>query len=385
MSISQLPSGRWRLQIRRKTLEHDKLYDSEEEAKRVEKELLSRKETDKKLTLTKLNEQYQASNDFAEKSIETQRTERSRIKPVLKKFGDYTLQELQENTELIYDYMDDRLRQKSQRTGKKVGAPSVRLEVAALSALVGFAKKRRKVRENFVSRIERPTSKPRKRRIDNTEQGALTLAARSGDPAVAQAARFQMLLRHLGCRPGELRGLRVENIRLKKSELSFLDTKNGTDRTVHTTSEARTMIELQLQSVDADSEYLFRTWSNYKKDWVLYNYTEGVKQLKKAKVVSESFHSHAGRREFISRAIEASIPLTTIKKQTGHKSTQALEIYDNGLSTAPEIRAELDRLADNVKTENLLGAFEALGLTDEQRGKVLKTLGKSEWTQPFKH
>lgn len=248
MSISELPSGRWRLQIRRRTIQHDQLYDSLEEAERIQEELLSRKETDKKLTLTTLNEQYQESHDFSRKSVETQRTERSRIKHVLEKFGSYTLQELQENTELIYDYIDDRLRQKNKRTGKKVGATSVRLEVAALSALVEYAKKRKKVRENFVSHIERPTSKPRKRRIDNTEQGAMMIAARNSDPDVAQAARFQMLLRHLGCRPGELRDLRIENIRLQKNELSFIDTKNGTDRTVHTTGDARTLIELQLAS-----------------------------------------------------------------------------------------------------------------------------------------
>lgn len=383
MTISQLPSGRWRVQIRRKFIQHDKLYESLEAAQLAEQELLSKKKSDSKLTVEKLNEQYQTSHDFLKKADSTQRTECSRIKPVLEKLGHLTLDELQENTDAIYDYIDARLREKNKRTGKKVGATSVRLEIAALSAVVAFAKKRRYIRENFVSRIDRPTAKPRTRRVDTKEQGKLLLAARSNDSDLARAARFQMLIRHLGCRPGELQSLKIRDIRLEKSELTFYDTKNGTHRNIHVTSEAHTLIALELQNRESDSELLFSTWSPFKKAWVTYNYTGGVKKLREAGIVEESFHSHAGRREFISRAIEAGIQLPTLKKQTGHKSTQALEIYDQGLSTAPEIRHALDKLAASVKTENLWGAFEALGLTDEQREKLKATLGKSEWRPAF--
>ena len=105
-------------------------------------------------------------------------------------------------------------------------------------------------------------------------------------------------------------------------------------------------------------------------------YANGVKLLRRLGVVLPDYHAHAGRREFVSRAIEGNVPHMTIKKQTGHKSTQALEIYDRGLSTAPTIRAELDRLAADVKDEGLLGALRALGLTPEQERKLAAMQGK---------
>ncbi|MTD33409.1 tyrosine-type recombinase/integrase [Paludibacterium denitrificans] len=183
-----------------------------------------------------------------------------------------------------------------------------------------------------------------------------------------------------GCRPGELKELRKEDLRLEKRELTFRDTKNGTYRNVHITSDAAQMLYLQLVDTPDDSAFVFCTRARTGA-WVPYNYSYGVKLLRKESVVAPDFRMHAGRREFISRAIESNVPYATIRKQTGHKSTQALEIYDEGLSTAPEIRAELDRLADKVQQESLVGAFEALCTTDEQRQKVREWLGedKKNW------
>jgi hypothetical protein len=130
--------------------------------------------------------------------------------------------------------------------------------------------------------------------------------------------------------------------------------------------------------------YVFGTWSSRAKQWVPYNYAAGVNLLREHRIIDPDYAAHAGRREFISRAIESNMSYGTIKKQTGHQSTQALEIYDEGLSTAPEIRAELDQLARKVQNENLLGTFEALGLTAEQKIKYAAILGlKDGWVNPF--
>lgn len=382
MGVTNTKNGKFRLQIRRNGYPTvDKVFESKEEALAAEAAAMSKRKPAKPvkadITLSELWERYSESREFSEKADNTQATERCRVQPVLEKLGEYSLKNLEQDTAAIYDYMDERAKEVSPRTKKKISGTTLRLEVAALSALVAFAKTRKIVKENFVSHISRPVTKKRRRRVAPAELGKLKLFARSSDPVIAQAARYIITVRHLGCRAGELCTLRVEDLRLDKRELTFRNTKNGTDRTVHITSDAAEMLYLQQADTPADSDFLFCTRSRTG-EWVPYNYSHGVKKLRENGIVSETLHAHAGRREFISRAIEANVPYATIKKQTGHKSVQALEIYDEALSTAPEIRAEFDRLGDKVKKESLLGTLEALGMTDEQRRKVLKMLGEDK-------
>lgn len=383
MGIFQAANGRWRLQLRRKHLRVDEYFDTEEEAKAAELEALEAlAPSSDKLTLSRLWERYSQSQQFEDKAVNTQTTERTRIRPVLAKLGNYTLAELEDNPGAIYDYMDARRKVVSARTNKRISNASIRLEIAALSALVEFAKKRRMVRENFVSHISRPAQNKRKRRVAPVEQGRLKLFTRNSNPDIAKAARFLLLVRHLGCRPGELMALAVRDVLLDTSEVIFRDTKNGTDRRVHATAEARELLALQLEDLPSKCEYMFFTWSRFEQAFVPYNYAHGVRILRELEVISKDMHAHAGRREFVSRAIESGVELLTIKKQTGHKSVQALEIYDEGLATAPEVRQQLDALAAKVADENLWGAMEAAGMTLEQRQTLLDKLGHSEWKTP---
>lgn len=384
MSVLRLPSGKFRVQVRRRNLQFDRIFDTKDEAKEVEKKLLQAPELQSEaLTLASLCEMYYRSTIFSDKAVQTQATEKSRIKPVLAELGSYAVGVLEKETRLIYEYIDKRASASSTKTGKRLSNSSVRLEVAALSAVIAFAKKRQLVRENFVSSISRPVTKNRKRRVSNQEQGALQLFARSSFPAVAKASRFLLLIRHLGCRPGELSALQISDVNLARYELTFRQTKNGLDRRVHVTTDASQLLQLQLAESENSAIYVFGTWSSSRKEWRPYNYAYGVKILRELGAVPRDYAAHAGRREFISRAIEASVPYGTIKKQTGHKSTQALEIYDEGLSTAPEIRAVFDTLAEKVRDENLLGTLEGMCTTDEQRKKIAQMFGKDAWVSPF--
>lgn len=379
MGITQLKNGKFRLQIRRKGFPSvDKVFESAEEAQAAETAAAKKqKPVQDGITLSELWERYHDSREFSEKAENTQKTERCRIKPVLEKLGEYSLENLAQDTSAIYDYMDKRSKEVSPRTKAKISGSTVRLEVAALSALVAFAKTRKLVRENFVTNISRPATKKRRRRVPPPELGKVQVFARSADPDIAKAARFVAAVRHLGCRPGELKKLLIEDLRLEQRELTFRDTKYGTYRNVHITSDAEQMLHLQLADTPDDSAFVFCTRARTGA-WVPYNYAHGIDLLKEKSIVGPDFHMHAGRREFISRAIESNVPYATIRKQTGHKSTQALEIYDEGLSTAPGIRAELDRLGEKVQQESLLGALEALCTTDEQRQQVREMLGEDK-------
>lgn len=390
MTVNQLPSGRWRAQVRRKYAQLDATFDTEAEARAAEQGALTKAKGSKpdELTLEAAWEKYKASSNYADKADHTRNTERQRIVAVLEGLGRFTLLELEKRPELVVDWLETRKLRISKRTKKRVSSGSARLELAALASVVNFAIERRLIKTNFLALVKRPVTPDRKRRIEPEEQGQLAIYARNSDRMVGHAARFALLIRHLGCRPGELVKLKREDIRLDRHEVTFRDTKGPEqlreDRRVHTTKDARELIELQLQDVE-DHDTLFSTWSRKQKAWVDYNYESGLKKLRKMGVVGKGYHAHAGRREFISKAIEENTPLTSIKKQTGHKSTQALEGYDQGLSTAPGIRAEFDRLAEIVRTENLLGALKALGLSEEQEKKLKERLtGTSEWTQPFK-
>ncbi len=385
MSVMKLANGKWRVQIRRKTLKVDELYDTEDAARAAEAAALSMQPEDGKgLTIKALWLRYSESMLFEQKAANTQTTERGRIVPVLAALGHYTLADLDADPGPIYDYIDKRCRHISERTKKRISKHSVRLEVATLSAVVAFAHNRKLIRENFVSGISRPVGEKRKRRVSPLEQGKLKLFTTNSDPAVSQASRFLLLIRHLGCRPGELKGLLAADVDLDKREVLFRDTKNGEDRRVHLTDESRGLLEWQLQAMPAGSIFAFPTWSPYKKAWVEYNYAHGVNVLRELEVIAEDMRAHAGRREFISRAIEAGVPLLTIKKSSGHKSTQALETYDEGNSVAPDVRDQLDDLAERVRGENLVGELKAAGMTDEQLAVFLRRTGQDGTVDPFK-
>lgn len=375
MGVSQLSSGRWRVQIRRKTVRFDDLFDTKEEADQACREALGRAATDTSLlTVRQLWEKYVASSDFSNKASHTQKTERCRIQPVLAALGHCPLVQFENDRQRIHDFMDARATAVSPRTGKKLSKATQRLELAALSAVVKFGVRRRIIREDFLATVPRPVSKPRTRRIESREQGTLRIRA-SGSGPESVAARFLLIVRHLGCRPGELMKLGKDQIRLDRLDVTFLGTKNGTNRTVHVTSAAYEFIDIQLQQTSDDCPYLFGTWSNRKEGWVPYNYLYGVTLLRKSGIVRSDYHAHAGRREFISHGIEQGAELTVLKKQTGHKSVQALEMYDQSASTTPEIRRKLDALSASTADETLKNALNVLCKTEEQRrrmGELLK-------------
>ena len=97
MSVTRLPGGRYRVQIRRKNLQLDEVFSTEAEAKDAEARALSRHTKADSLTLARLWVMYVDSSQFDDKSEQTKATERSRIKPVLAELGKYAIAELESN------------------------------------------------------------------------------------------------------------------------------------------------------------------------------------------------------------------------------------------------------------------------------------------------
>lgn len=378
MSIMQLPSGNFRVQVRRKGFpKFDKVFPTREEAEAAEDAITGEQkaiEAPTELTLGECWERYRQSQAFLQKAEKTRSTEAGRIQPVLAVLGSYSIFNLQNAPGLIYDYIDKRSATISPKTKKKMSSTSVRLEVAALSSVIAFAKQRKIIPANFVRQIERPAQAKRKRRVDGVEVAGLRSVALSTNERHAEAARFTLLLRYIGCRPGELAKIRREDVSLVKSELVFRNTKyQNTDRLIHLTKSAIDLLDTQIRfykEAGIKSPYVFSTRTKKssadKPEYVFYNYESGIKLLRKMGVIEKSFHAHAMRREFISKAIETGLPYATIRKQTGHHSTQAIEIYDEGLSTAPEIREALDRHEKSISADELAGMMRRMGASPEQ-------------------
>lgn len=389
MGIKQLGENRYRVQIRRKGFPaFDRVFPSRPEAKAAMDAAFANmgkpQGSAEGMTLSAAWESYRLSSNFNEKSDATRKTEEGRIKAVLAILGGYSLANLAAHPRVIWDYVDERGRYVSEKTGRKLSRTSLRLELAALSSVAAWAVTRQLILRNFVNDVKRPGLTKRKRRVPPVEQGKLELAAQhTEEPKLAQAARFLLLMRFLGCRPGELAALLRADIRFGKQDVTFRDTKfKSEDRLVHSTELALELLNSQYKYALAsapESAYLFSTVSRKKDEhghviYKSYNYACGIKNLRSENVVGKDFYAHAMRREYISRAIESGLPYATIRKQTGHHSTQAIEIYDEGLSTAPEIRKALDEHEKSIDRERFEGLLEAHGLNKESVQKILASL-----------
>lgn len=149
MTIIALPTGRFRLQIRRKHLRVDKVYATESAAKKANKDYLKKKESQAKAgpTLDTVWELYQASLGFKQKKANTQRSELTHMKEALRRFGERpvaTISPMDIEAMIIGEL------------GRKKAADTIRNAVAALSAVLRFAVDRQIIARNACIGVPRP-------------------------------------------------------------------------------------------------------------------------------------------------------------------------------------------------------------------------------------
>lgn len=373
MAITQLANGTWRVQIRRKDLKLDRVFDTKKEATQAEAVALGKvkpRETAK--TLQDVWERYQQGLEFSSKKLSTQKTEKVRSGPLLRELGRLEMKQLTESKAAISEYLAKRSKEKSERTGKVLSGTSLRLELALFSTLCKFAEDRGISSGNPSRGIrKRPKTDVRRRRVGEDEIGELeTWLSDKRGWQIHEHCRFMMLLFHIGCRPGELSGAKWKNVDLQDRTILFEDTKNGDWRKAHLVEAACDLVADQIKhnkdKTDGKSEYLFSTMSKKTREWKAFNYTQSVKTLKANGVLKDDFHAHAMRREFVSRLIESEVPIMSIKKQTGHGTTAALEIYDQALSTSQSLRNTLDKVAETQAEAAMRDDLKRSGLTRDQ-------------------
>ena len=165
----------------------------------------------------------------------TQQTEIERAKPLRAFFSKYSLAAI--TPDLVARYRDMRLAtalkpQKKSKSIRLLSASTVRLELALLGHLFTTAIRewRLGLAQNPVALVRKPKSaEGRDRRLEETEEQALMRAVDAhSNPMLGWIVRIAV---ETGMRSGEILGLRLSQVDLKRRIVRLSDTKNDSART----------------------------------------------------------------------------------------------------------------------------------------------------------
>lgn len=332
MGILKLPSGTWRVQVRRKSIKVDQTFPTELDAKTFLARLQAKVDP-KATTPTLVNawERYQRSLEYERKKERTRGTEAGRIKRFLEKYGDWPVGAIE--PEHIRTYVADRLR------AKPTPSPdAVRLEVAALSTLMNYCvEPERWIARNPCKGVPRPRAIPRVRRLSSAEQGSLITLLHHSNPRFRFAARLCLLVLMTGARPGEWLNTRLSDLNLKKGSVIFQNTKHNREpRSVPLTPAAMKLLDAQMfdrlttnDGAFVDSDLLFPAVGD---EGVIrpMHYTGALRDAKKKGLIPKSIKAHTGRHEYISTMVESSdLDDSRIMSIVGHHSPISMKVYSH--------------------------------------------------------
>lgn len=356
MGIKQLPSGRFRLQIRRAKVKVDETYDTYEQASKALEKLMGGGPGGAALKLRGITVEdawtmYVESRDHLEKSENTQRGEITHSKPVLKELG------MRPVKSLVADDVDEFIT-RLVKAGR--AADTVRNAVSVLSAILNHCVKKKLVSANVTIGVRRPSVEPKVRRMPAGHQGALMSVLTHEKYRYRAVARLALLVRETGARPGEWVKATWDDLDLGKRKVVFQHTKyKRMPRTVPLTNAAMALLNAQLEDVYireverlGASDYIFPTISR-EGDLVPLPYTGTMRDMKKDDLIPKSLRTHNGRHEFISTLVESSdLDDSRIMSIVGHHSPASMQIYTHArnIRFLPQLEAmEEGRRVDRMK------------------------------------
>jgi integrase len=381
MGIRQLPSGRFRLQIRRAGLSVDEVFDSKDAAAAAMSKYLrpdpsgkrSRKTT--AITLDEAWETYRDSRAFLEKRPNTQRAEDTHIKPVLLRLGTRPVKSL------TADDIDQLITQEK-RAGK---APdTIRNAVAALSSILNFCRSKSIVPSNVTIGVKRPSTKPTVKRMPEGHQGALMAALTHPKYRYRAVARLALLVRETGARPGEWANARWDWVHMDKRRIVFEETKyKSQPRTVPLTLAAEALLAAQLEDILINhsetmsaSEWVFPTIGRDGEPRPI-AYTGTLRDMKKDDLLPKGLRAHSGRHEFISSLVESSdLDDSRIMSLVGHHSPASMQIYTHARNA--RFLPQLEALEPARRKERAEELSKALGVPAKLADSLLVHLRNEE-------
>lgn len=368
-TVAELPSGKFRAQIRRKNLAAiGKVFDSREEAVAWgiarEAELVSAQSSgvarpNAGMTFKVAVQRYFDGPKFGEKAPGTQARERSSSTRLLEYFGDYALSVI--DGAMVQDYIDmrcnERVKHKNGKTlDKKMSADSVRLEKAFLSAVFKFSKRRNLVTANIMrDSFELPTCIPKEGRITLKQQMDVYDAARQ----MAQAKNanpcllsWTFFVFETGTRPGEAAKIELSWVDLDERKISIprIGQKKRNARVVLIGDELTDLLaECVSRAEEAGSKYLFYSRANAAlvmdakgevvrrrrsvaetaaRPCIPFSYYNAWRGLCKKAGIPSGINPHIVRHEFISRLFEdTDLNDSQIASLVGDLNVLSLEPY----------------------------------------------------------
>jgi integrase len=216
----------------------------------------------------------------------------------------------------IAGFRDQRLSETNPRTGNRLAAATVRLDLALLSDMFRIGKIEWDIcDDNPVANVRKPKLSPgRDRRITAREE-RLILRYCAQRQTREMIAIFQIAL-ETAMRQGEILSLCWEHINLQARIAHLSETKNGSKRDVPLTMTARDL--LTAQGVQSSGRVFSYTSSGLKSSWRSMIKNLGIVDL----------HFHDLRHEAISRLVErGTFDLMEVAAISGHKSLSMLKRY----------------------------------------------------------
>lgn len=277
-TIHELPSGSFRVQIRRKGVAavgktfktraeaEDWARDQENGLMGKHHQAAARVAADG-LTFAELVQRYFDSPVFSGKAESTQSRERGTAKRLLEQFGSYGIGVI--DSGVVQDYLDVRAKERKRLASGRVlkvsvSADTVRLEKALLSQLFKFAKRRKLVAQNIMlDSFDLPTCKPREGRITLQQQMRMFDAAQEllADPKANRSLLpWLFFVFETGTRPGEAAKAELEwfNLEARKVNIPRRGQKKRNPRVVLLSDElVEVLTEQAALAKEAGSAYMF--------------------------------------------------------------------------------------------------------------------------------
>lgn len=318
-SFSQLPSGSWRVHIRRAgfptIVRTFKTRPEAEAFALVEEGGLIRRRADVPHSLLKSSfsnvvAAYFKSPAFKNKASSTRTRELSASKPVLEYFKDYDLAVIKPSD--IQRYFDDRHDYQTYRK-KPISGDTLRIEKAFLSSIFNFGVLRDYCSSNPTKHLrfeyKKPTPRDARLGLNSDQLMDRLFSFEENSPRLNPCfIPFVIVLYATGMRPGELSRLKFEYVELESSRIRIPRSANKTrnERILSFTKGLFRMLfeESYFTAREAGSPYLFYS-VNPSGDFVPLSYAKPMQRFIKHMGLPSEFVAHSFRHERISSLFES--------------------------------------------------------------------------------